>query len=313
VTADPSSSRVAAIDIGSNTCLLLVAEGTADAPIAVHEASAITRLGKGVDRTGRLADDAMDRALAVLADYGRRLREHGVASVDAVCTSAVRDAANGEDFLSRAASVLGKAPRVVLGREEGSLTFDGVTTALSDHGTVTVFDIGGGSTEVIHGPSRGSGAPPAALGAASMNVGSVRLTERHLAHDPPTPMELAALREDIDDALLAVPRTPTNELVGVAGTITTLATLDRRLPHFDPLLVHGALLTRASVMRLTGQLSSMTLEQRIALPGLDPGRADVIVAGATIALAVLDWAGVDVLRVSDRGVRWGVAVRLLRR
>ena len=303
-----TSPRVAALDIGTNTCLLLVAEGTPEAPAAVLERATITRLGKGVDKSGRLADDAIERTTLTLSGYAEEIRKAGALRVDAVCTSAARDAANGPEFLERATRALGVTPRIIDGDEEARLTFEGALTGLRTEAAITVFDIGGGSTEVIHGTRAGGTVIHSAL---SMDVGSVRLTERHVAHDPPEPAELDAIRRDVQAALARAPRARTSELVGVAGTITTLSAIEQSLSVYDGALVHGATLSRAAIVTQIERLASVNLEERKRVTGLDPGRADVIVAGAIIALAVLDWAGESHVRVSDRGVRWGLASRLL--
>jgi exopolyphosphatase/guanosine-5'-triphosphate,3'-diphosphate pyrophosphatase len=307
-----ASRRVAALDIGTNTCLLLVAEGAPEAPVAVLERATITRLGKGVDRSGRLADDAIERTARALSGYAEEIRRSGAASIDAVCTSAARDAANGAEFLERATRALGVTPRIIDGDEEARLTFDGALTGLRTRSAVTVFDIGGGSTELIHG-SRGD--TTVILDALSMDIGSVRLTERHITHDPPTVSELDAVRRDALAALARAPRSlrpaGESELVGVAGTITTLSAIDKSLSVYDAALVHGATLSRTAIATQIDRLASVNLEERKRVTGLDPGRADVIVAGAIIALAVLDWAELEHVRVSDRGVRWGLASRAL--
>lgn len=304
-----TARRVAALDIGTNTCLLLVAEGAADSPVAVLERATITRLGKGVDRTGRLDDAAIERTALALEAYAAEIRAAGAARVEAVCTSAARDATNGAAFLERARLALGVEPRIVDGDEEARLTFQGALTGLpTSSSEVTVFDIGGGSTEIIHGAR---GASPVIHAALSMDVGSVRLTERHVAHDPPTAEELDAVRRDVTAALASAPRGAAAELVGVAGTITTLAAIERSLSVYDAALVHGSTLTKAVITEQIRRLSSVGLEERKRVTGLDPGRADVIVAGAIIALAVLDWSGNGSVRVSDRGVRWGLASRAL--
>lgn len=302
------TQRAAALDIGTNTCLLLIAEGTADAPVAVLERALITRLGKGVDRNGRLDDAAIERTVAALSDYAGEIRKAGVTRVEAVCTSAARDAENGAAFLERAAAVLGVEPRIIAGDEEARLTFEGALTGLHTDEAVTVFDIGGGSTEIIHGKRELGTVIRAAV---SLDVGSVRLTERHVLHDPPTPAELEAVRRDTDAALAGAPRERTSELVGVAGTITTLAAIEQQLSVYDATLVHGSTLSRTAIAAQIARLSSVNLEERKRITGLDPGRADVICAGAVIALALCEWAGFDHVRVSDRGVRWGLARRAL--
>lgn len=302
-----STRRVGAIDIGTNTVLLLVAEGDSSSPVAVAEHATITRLGAGVDRSGRLAPDAMDRTLLALAEYARLLRGYGVTHVDAVCTSAARDAANGTEFLERATEVLGAVPRIIDGQEEARLTFDGALTSLDVRGGVTVFDVGGGSTEIIVGIRGGSSEGDRILGATSLDVGSVRLTERHVANDPPSAHDLAAVRENVARALGAVSFRPTREVVGVAGTVTTLAAIDQGLSVYDSSVVHGSRLSRHVIERIVGELASLPLEARRRVTGLPEARADVIVAGGIIVLTVLEFADAPALVVSDRGVRWGLA------
>jgi exopolyphosphatase / guanosine-5'-triphosphate,3'-diphosphate pyrophosphatase len=305
-----SARRVAAIDVGTNTVLLLVAEGSPDAPVAVLERATITRLGAGVDRTGELSAEAIARTTACLADYAAQIAATGADRVEVVCTSAARDARNGATFIEHATRALGVAPRIIEGDEEARLTFDGALTGLSAQGAVTVFDVGGGSTEVIHGTVTPAGARVST--AASVDVGSVRLTERHVKHDPPTPRELDLVRADVRRALATIPQASTTELVGVAGTVTTLAAMDQGLSVYDSARVHGAILSRDVVERLVKRLTSVALEERRRISGLEPARADVIIAGGELVLAVLDWAGAERLRVSDRGVRWGLARTLLR-
>ena len=297
--------RVASIDVGTNTVLLLIAEGDADSPRALVERATITRLGAGVDRTGRLAPDAIERTVSCLFEYGAAIRQHQVDAIDVVCTSAARDAENGAEFIERAERALGATPRIIDGEEEAMLTFEGALTGLGLRGEVTVFDIGGGSTEIIQGFVTEGGAR--VDGAVSLDVGSVRLTERHVTTDPPRQDEIARVRSDVELALADVPRPSPRPLVGVAGTITTLAAIHAKLDVYDSARVHGSGLDATTVDALLTRLSALPLDARRAIPGLEPARADVIVAGAVIAQAVLAWAGADALLVSDRGVRWGLA------
>jgi exopolyphosphatase/guanosine-5'-triphosphate,3'-diphosphate pyrophosphatase len=310
--AGAAPARVAAIDIGTNSVLLLVAEPRGDDLVAIAEEATITRLGADVDRTRRLGEPAIARTLACLERYARHIAAHGAARVDVVGTSAMRDAAGGEAFRDRAEAILGVRPRVVSGDEEAQLTFDGALVGIAPPpGDVIVFDVGGGSTEVILG--RG-GAPVAAR---SLDVGSVRLTERHLRADPPTEAEIAAVRSDVRGALASLPR-PIAEaaagrgatLVGVAGTVTSLAALEGGVAPYDAARIHGAKLGQPALGRLVTMLAATPVAERRSLPGLSPGRADVIVAGALICEEVAAWAGAREIVVSDRGVRWGLARRL---
>ncbi|HKO46711.1 MAG TPA: Ppx/GppA phosphatase family protein [Polyangiaceae bacterium] len=301
--------RVATIDIGTNSVLLLVAESQGGALRPVLERATVTRLGEGVDRARRLLDAAAERTLACLSDYAAQLPGLGVSRLDAVGTSAMRDAAGGQEFVARAAKILGVAPRVIDGNEEARLTFAGALSGLPQSGKVTVFDIGGGSTEIVLGSLTASARQIVA--AVSLNIGSVRLFERHLRSDPPTPDELQRVERDIALSLLDAPKPdPSARLVGVAGTVTQLAALELELERYDATRVHGHTLTRQAVDRLATRLASLDLAQRRGLPGMEPARADVLVVGSAIARAVLQWSGAAELVVSDRGVRWGLAEEL---
>jgi len=301
--------RIATIDIGTNSVLLLVAESEGGALGPVLERATVTRLGEGVDRSRRLLDSACERTLACLSDYAAQLRQLAVSRVDAVGTSAMRDAAGGQEFIARAAKILGFAPRVIDGNEEARLTFAGALSGLRQTGNVTVFDIGGGSTEIVVGSLTASTRQIAA--AVSLNIGSVRLFERHVRSDPPTAEEMRSVERDIALALADAPRSKTDAtLVGVAGTITQLAALDLGLQRYDATRVHGHTLTLQAAHRLATHLAALDLAQRRALPGMEPGRADVLVVGSAIARAVLQWSGAAELVVSDRGVRWGLAEEL---
>lgn len=311
--------RVAAIDIGTNSVLLLVAERRGDELCPLIERATITRLGQGVDATRTLAPEAVERTLTCLARYGDELRALGAERIDVVGTSAMRDAAGGEAFVARARELLGVAPRVISGEEEAALTFVGALTGLSlPPGRCVVFDIGGGSTEIIIGAaSGGSGQVEAAV---SLDIGSVRLTERHVRADPPTPAELDAIRADVRAALASAPAPPAGParplLVGVAGTVTTVAALIRDVVPYDAAVVHGARISREEIQSATARLASLPVAARRLLPAIEPARADVIVAGSVIIEEILAWAGdrdeprTDLLIVSDRGVRWGLARRL---
>ena len=304
--------RIATIDIGTNSVLLLVAEaeqGGSGALRPVVERATVTRLGEGVDRNRRLLPEAAERTLACLTDYAGTLREQGVTRLDAVGTSAMRDAAGGQEFVARAAQILGIAPRVIDGQEEARLTFAGALSGLPITGGVMVFDIGGGSTEIVVGETGPDGGKIAE--AVSLDIGSVRLFERHVRSDPPSAAELARVEQDIALALTSAPQlAPGAALVGVAGTVTQLAALELELTRYDAARVHGSELSRSAVERLAAKLAASTLAQRRVLPGMEPSRADVLVVGSAIARAVLQWSGASSLVVSDRGVRWGLCQEL---
>jgi exopolyphosphatase/guanosine-5'-triphosphate,3'-diphosphate pyrophosphatase len=300
--------RVAAIDIGTNSTLLLVAERRGTALVPVLERATITRLGRGVDRTRTLDAAAVEDTLACLGGYAEEIRRAGATRVDAVGTSAMRDAAGGEAFRRRAGELLGREPRVISGDEEAELTFAGALAGLGLDGPVIVFDLGGGSTEIIRGRA---GAVDVRERAVSLDIGSVRLTERHLHGDPPSAAEIAAVRADARAGLAGLGAGWTGApVVGVAGTVTTLAAYALAVAPYDAARVHGARLGAATVHRVAAALARLSLAERRVLPAIEPKRADVIVAGATIVEEVLAWAGVPELVVSDRGVRWGLAQRL---
>lgn len=301
--------RVATIDIGTNSVLLLIAEAEGGAPRPIVERATVTRLGEGVDRSRRLLPEACARTLACLAQYERELQVHRVLRLDVVGTSALRDAAGGKDFVARAEEILGVAPRVIDGGEEARLTFIGALSGLPISGKVTVFDIGGGSTEIVSGEV-GSGSR-AISAAASLNIGSVRLFERHVRSDPPTSVEMRNVARDIAAALEHAPKLEAGAtLVGVAGTVTQLAAIELQLESYDADRVHGSELTDDIVTRWATRLATLDVAQRRALRGMEPSRADVIVVGSAIARAVLRWSGAPKLLVSDRGVRWGLATEL---
>lgn len=304
-----SGDRVAAIDIGTNSVLLLVAERREGGIVPVLERSTITRLGQGVDRARELHPAAVTRTLECLRAYADDLRELGVTRVDAVGTSAMRDAGGGPSFAEQAGRVLGVLPRTISGAEEARLTFHGALSglALSARDTV-VFDVGGGSTEII--ARSGDGEPRG----VSVDVGSVRLTERHVKSDPPSELEQGAVRTDARAALATVPAVPEGAtLVGVAGTVTTLAAFVGDVAPYDARRVHGSKLAASDIARARAALASMTQSERRALPTMKPERADVIVAGALIVEEVLAAARAASIVVSDRGVRWGLASELLAR
>lgn len=300
--------RVAAIDIGTNSVLCLVAE-KAPTLRALSDQARVTRLGQGVDATGHLSDEAVERTLACLTDYAATIRELKAERVEAVATSAMRDAKGGDAFLTRAEEILGCRPAVISGEREAQLSFDGALTGLDPEGKVAVFDVGGGSTEIIVG--RRIPRTDATLHTAvSIDVGAVRLTERHITSDPPTLEEVEAIRHDVRAALKAAPKLDDLPLVAVAGTVTSLAAIAYEVHPYDGRRVHGALLSADLIDELLERLRGMTLEQRRDIAALDPRRADVIVAGATIVSEVCRYAGAPRVIVSDRGVRWGLARQL---
>lgn len=306
-------TRVAAVDCGTNTIRLLVADidkhgGTQESLVREQR---IVRLGQGVDSTGRLADEALARVFAACEEYAAVVEGHDVAALRFVATSAARDADNSDEFTDGVRARLGVTPAVVSGDEEAALSYDGATRMLADvDPPVAVVDIGGGSTELIVG-----GAHEDVTGAKSLDIGSVRITERLMPSDPPTAAELEAATATIDEALDTLPSYgvrvgDAHTLVGVAGTVTTLATLLLGLGRWDRERVHLATFPFADVQELTERLLTMTAAERESM-GVPAGRADVIGAGALILGRVLNRSGADRLTISDSdildGIAWSIA------
>ena len=312
------SLRVAAVDCGTNTVKLLVADldPTTGEERELVRTARMVRLGQGVDRSGRLSEEALARVLAAVDEYGALVQQHGVPSsrLRFCCTSAVRDAANAEVFLDGVQQRLGVRPQVVTGVEEASLSFAGATRAAPDlESPVLVVDIGGGSTEVVLGEP---GREPSA--AWSLDVGAVRMTERHLEHDPPLEAEVERARAEVDRLLDTLPGhgvdlTSARTVVAVSGTGLTVAAGALGLGGLDREALDGAAVAVADVREAACSLLAMTVEQRRGLPYMHPGRADVIGAGALVLTAVLERATVDTLQVSVRdildGIAWSVADR----
>jgi exopolyphosphatase / guanosine-5'-triphosphate,3'-diphosphate pyrophosphatase len=304
-------TRHATIDIGTNTVLLLVAErsrgrsGEQRSFEPLVERAEITRLGRGVDRSGRLAAQAIEDTVQVVARFAAEARALGAREIACVATSAARDAVNGSEFFAAARSAAGLVPEVISGEEEAQLVWASAWRDFgAGSGALAVLDVGGGSTEVC----LGSGPKPAAR--RSLQIGAVRLTERIAPPDPPDAAALSALRlraaEALQRAAELVPGQLQGRLVGVAGTVTTLAAVERQLPVYDAGVVHGAELARDALERLYARLGAMTTADRALLPGMEPKRADVIVAGCAIVLEAMRLLRFDRLTVSDRGVRWGL-------
>jgi exopolyphosphatase/guanosine-5'-triphosphate,3'-diphosphate pyrophosphatase len=306
VTAAGAPARCAAIDVGTNTVLLLVAERRGRELAPVVERAEITRLGRGVDRTGRLDPDAIRDTVAVLRRYAGEARALGAADIACVATSAARDAANGAEFFEAARREAGLSPEVIAGDEEARLVWQSAWRDFgAASGSLAVLDVGGGSTEL----AVGDGPLPSAR--RSVQLGAVRLTERVAPADPPGDAGAAVLRARAGEALaeaaaLAADAGRRARLVAVAGTVTTLAAVGKALPVYDAGVVHGAELSRAALEALYLRLAALTTPERARLPGMEPKRADVIVAGCAIVLEVMRLAGFDRLTVSDRGVRWGL-------
>lgn len=304
--------RVAAIDMGTVTTRLLVADvGWGGTITEVIRRSTITHLGEGLDASGTLSSGAVGRVLDALAEFAAEADTLGARQVEAVATSAVRDAANA-DLLLEGSRRLGVDPRVIGGEEEARLSFAGATYML-EAPSVLVADPGGGSTELIAGCATGEGADRRVeiSSARSVDVGARRMTERFLASDPPCRAEINAAREWATsefrlffDALRSKPQL----LVTLAGTATALAAIQQGLAVYDSSAVEGHVLTGADLAGLLDELSSMTLAERSAVVGLEPGRAPVVVAGTLIIETVLGLAGLDSTRVSERDILYGIVL-----
>ncbi len=313
-------TRVAAVDCGTNTIKLLVADldpATGTETEIVREMRMV-RLGQDVDRTGRLADEALARTFAAIDEYAAMVAAHDVDALRFCATSAARDASNAAEFAAGVASRLGVAPEVVSGAEEARLSYDGATRGLVGRDLPEPFlvvDIGGGSTELILGDlSTGSAQAAGHVTAAeSLDIGSVRMTERHLRSDPPSPDEVAAAAGEIAEAVAAsdVPLGAARTVIGVAGTVTTVAAAVLGLDGYDRAAIDQAELAVADVHEATGALLAMTVAERRALPFMHPGRADVIGAGALILDEVLRRTTADTLLVSEAdildGIAWSIA------
>ncbi|MER6149174.1 exopolyphosphatase [Streptomyces hirsutus] len=308
-------TRVAAIDCGTNSIRLLVA----DADPATGELTdldrrmTIVRLGQGVDRTGRLAPEALERTFAACREYAEAIKEHGAQRLRFVATSASRDAENRDEFVRGVLDILGVEPEVITGDQEAEFSFTGATKELTGradlHRPFLVVDIGGGSTEFVVGDDR-------VRAARSVDVGCVRMTERHLLADgavvdPPTEERIAAMRADIEAALDRAERTvPLREartLVGLAGSVTTVSAIAQDLPAYDSQAIHHSRVTLERVREITGRLLHATHAERAEIPSMHPGRVDVIGAGALVLLSLMERTGAKEVVVSEHDILDGIA------
>ncbi|HET9654071.1 MAG TPA: Ppx/GppA phosphatase family protein [Kineosporiaceae bacterium] len=310
--------RVAAFDCGTNSLRLLVADVDAATGtlLDVDRRMEIVRLGAGVDRTGRISADAMQRAMTVTREYAHLCHHLGVQRYRYIATSAARDADNREEFTDGIQGLLGVVPEVISGGEEAQLSFLGATSGLAEHheAPYLVVDIGGGSTEFVLGNGHG------VIGARSVDIGCVRMTERHLSGDPPTPEQVTAATADIDAALdlagAEVPLGKARTLVGLAGSVTTVTAHALRLGRYDSAAIHGSVLPVPTVLASCDALLSASLRQRAAMPFLHAGRIDVIGAGALvwrrIVQRVVAEAGLEEVVTSEHDILDGIALRLAR-
>jgi exopolyphosphatase / guanosine-5'-triphosphate,3'-diphosphate pyrophosphatase len=300
-----SPQRVAVIDVGSNSTRLLIAD--IDGGVSVVERqSRVTRLGRGVDLSGQLSDEAIEAACEAISDYVAICRDAGVEQVAAIATSAVRDASNGSAFVAELRERFALSARVLDGEEEARLTYRGATAEQPPPSSTLVIDIGGGSTEMVVG----TGSEIAFH--ASLQAGVVRHTERHISGDPPTPVELEALADDIrgliDDALSGHAEARASAGVAVAGTPTSLAAVELGLEPYDPTRVHGHVLSLETIQHLLSQFASAPLVERVKIPGLHPDRAPTTIAGGVILIEAMRAFDLDQIQVSEHDILYGMAL-----
>jgi exopolyphosphatase / guanosine-5'-triphosphate,3'-diphosphate pyrophosphatase len=303
------SHRVAVVDVGSNSTRLLIADVVGRQVSEVERQSRVTRLGRGVDLSGQLSAEAIEAACAAVADYVAICREAGVETIDSIATSAVRDASNGSAFVAELRERFALSTRVLDGEEEARLTYLGATHERSPEEPTLVVDIGGGSTELIVGTG------DEIAFHTSLQAGVVRHSERHIVADPPTTSELEALSADvrglIDEALDGEPTIEAKAGIAVAGTPTSLASIEKGLEPYDPKQVHGHTLTLASIQHLLSQLASAPLSKRAKIAGLHPDRAPNIVAGVVILVEAMRAFDLERIEVSEHDILYGTAIASL--
>jgi exopolyphosphatase/guanosine-5'-triphosphate,3'-diphosphate pyrophosphatase len=305
-------STLAAIDCGTNSTRLLISEGTGRVRQALDRQNTITRLGQGVDATGRLDPAAIERTLDALRRYRTSIDAHGATAVRMTATSAARDASNSDELFDAAEAIVGVRPELISGEQEGELSFTGATAELDPAaGPFLVVDIGGGSTECIVGTDR-------VEAVRSLDLGCVRITEKHLASDPPAPEELsnaiAEATDLFDDLLRRMPEAAAaRTVVGLAGTVTTLAAEELGLAVWDRVAIHHFRLTRAAAEDVFRTLATERLADRIHNPGLEPARGDVIVGGCCVLVALFRTFGLSELLVSEADILDGLVFSLAER
>jgi exopolyphosphatase/guanosine-5'-triphosphate,3'-diphosphate pyrophosphatase len=301
--------KLATLDVGTNTVLMLVAErDPAGGVHAIADFARITRLGRGVDSRGRLDPDAAAQTLATIVEFVQKARDLGAEKIVGVATAALRDVSDGVEFIAQVKARAGVDLEIITGETEAQLSYLAVTRGLQldPAAKLLIADIGGGSTELIRAE------PGRELDVVSLQIGSVRLTERFVHHDPPTAHEGMDLRLAVNEALKALEwEFKPDLMVGIAGTVTTLCAIVLGLAAYDPKVVHGHRLSQGDVIATIAKLGALPLEERKKLPGLEPGRADVILAGAAILERIMCHFNMNELVVSDQGVRWGLLWRTL--
>jgi exopolyphosphatase/guanosine-5'-triphosphate,3'-diphosphate pyrophosphatase len=293
---------IAAIDIGSNSVRLLILD---DLGRQLVRETTVTALGRGVDATGRFRDDSVAVTLDVMRGYASSIVDSGATRVRAVATSASRDAENGERLMAAIGDIISTKPEIISGQCEAELSFAGATANIDGEPPYLVIDIGGGSTEFVFG-----GTDP--VYSTSINIGSVRLSDRHLPDRPPSALQLsdASAHTDAEFSTVALPGVP-RTVIGAAGTFTSLAAIDLGLDHYDRDAVHGSALSRSGIKDLITEFSLLTVEETAAIPALDPKRAPVILAGAVLADRAAVVAGSDAIIVSEYGLLNALATSLL--
>jgi len=298
--------KLAAFDVGTNTVLMLVVEKVDGKLNRVAEFGRITRLGRGVDSNHKLDPDSAKQTLGAIVEFASKARELGADRIAGVATAALRDASDGPAFIAQVKQQAGFDLEVISGETEAQLSYLAVLKGLplDPNAKLLIVDIGGGSTELIRAE------PGRPIELVSLQIGSVRLTERHVHHDPPTGKDAAELRLAADEPFQALQwKYQPDTLVGIAGTVTTIAAVTLGLTVYDPIAVHGHRLTHDEVMKTLLKFASMPLAERKKLPGLEEARADVIFAGGAILERVMAHFHLNEVVVSDQGVRWGLAWR----
>jgi len=298
--------RIAAIDLGSNSVILLIATRDADGHIVpLYQESQITRIGYRVNETGRIQESSAVATLGVLKHYLEVTQKHGADHLIITATSAMRDAANSTTFLDRVEKAIGVRPHIISGETEASYVMKAVRHDFAElSGTVLIFDIGGGSTELI----RYRGDSIESL--RSINIGAVRLTEKFLHNDPMTDTERSIARQAIWDTLPELHFSDRFSAVGVGGTITTLQAVNKKVPKYNSTVIHKSTLQRTEICDVLRLFRALPLAERKKLPGLPPKRADIIPMGTLIVLTILEKYGISQLYVSDRGLRWGMVYEM---
>jgi exopolyphosphatase / guanosine-5'-triphosphate,3'-diphosphate pyrophosphatase len=298
--------RIAVVDIGTNSTRLLIADVEGTGVTEIERRTTVTNMGRGVDHTGMICSDAVDDVCSVIADYKSQFEEMGAERVMAIATSAVRDAVNGEAFIAELRERFDLDARLLTGAEEANLTYLGATSHRPAEESTLVFDIGGGSTELIIGTGSRVGFH------TSLQAGTIRQSERHLSSDPPDTHELedlaAEIRNLIERAIATEPHAKARRAIAVAGTPTSLAAIDQGLEPYDPGRVHGYRLGMRRIQRMLSRLSSLPLAERLRVPGLQPGRAPTIVAGAVILVQVMRAFKLTEIEVSELDILHGSAL-----